>query len=87
MVMLNPSEHDQGQLQRHAASHLPNGADPIAQVTTTDIKDGQVIVYVNGTPVVMDVQNVINNYTTGIGVGTVYISFGSEAVTGQAYAP
>ncbi len=87
MVMLTPSEHDQGQLSRHAASHLPKGQDPIFVATTADPSDGTVIVYQGGTWTIDTVTNVVNNYVTNLGVGTVYIPFGSEAVTGQAYAP
>ncbi len=87
MVFQRTGTPEEGQIAKHAATHLPNGSDPLAEVTTQDITDGMVIVYVNGQPIVQDIQTVINNYTTALGVGTVYIPFGSEAVTGQPYAP
>ncbi len=87
MVMLNPGEHGEGQIHRHAASHLPKGQDPVFVTGNADPAPGDVFVYINGTWTTDTIQNVINNYTTNIGLGTVYIPFGSEAVTGQAYAP
>lgn len=84
MVYLDVTDHDAGQLQRHASSHLPDGQDPIFTSQGSDPTNGTAIIFVNGTWTTDTIQNIINNYTSGAN-GVFYIPFGSSPLIGQAF--
>lgn len=66
MVWQNPSQPGESQLQRHAASHLPDGADPIFTVTADAGPGPQVIVFNNGTWSVTNLSSVVQQYLSAL---------------------
>lgn len=62
MVWANPLQPGESQLQRHAASHLPDGQDPLFQSTNANPQAGDVIVFQNGQWTTTNINQVVNTY-------------------------
>jgi hypothetical protein len=84
MVYQHINTPEEGQIARHAGSHLPDGMDPVFTTGGEAPANGDGIFYINGTWVVSNIQTVINNYTSGAN-GVFYIPFGSSPLIGQAF--
>ncbi len=75
MVYERREEPTEQQVHRHAVSHLPTGMDPVFPVNgTSDPKNGEVLVFINGTWTTMNIQNVVNNFASVSG-GTIFLPY------------
>lgn len=62
MVFEDRGRPGEGQIQRHANSHLLKGQDPLFVVGKDGIPEGGIVVWQNGVPVIQPISTVLNTY-------------------------